>query len=77
MAVATVALASADDTPKASFTGEARGDIVVAQEQWSAMVHAPTVALRTHTPRQRTWTRKVDDLARGERWRRRLPEVCR
>jgi hypothetical protein len=77
MAVETVALASADDTPKASFTSEPHYNIVVTLEQWSAMACAPAVALQTRTRRERTWTRKVDDLARAERWRRRLPEVCR
>jgi hypothetical protein len=72
-----VALAGADDTPRAPLTSEPRADIVVTQEQWSAMVHAPEAALLTHARRERTWTRKVDDLARGERWKRRLPEVCR
>jgi hypothetical protein len=77
MAVETVALAEPDDTPKASFTREARGDIVVAQEQWSAIMRAPEAALQTRDRRERTWTRKVDDLPRGERWKKRLPDVCR
>jgi hypothetical protein len=75
--VETLALAEPDDTPKASFTREARGDIVVMQEPWSAVELAPAIGRPISSRRERTWTRKVDDLARGERWRRRLPEVCR
>jgi hypothetical protein len=28
-------------------------------------------------PSARRWTRKAEDLPRGERWKRRLPDVCR
>jgi hypothetical protein len=29
------------------------------------------------TQRHRKWARGVEDLPRGERWKRRLPQVCR
>jgi hypothetical protein len=75
--VESIALASADDTPKASFTSEPRSSIAVRQDQWSAMVHAPAAARPISSGRERTWTRRVDDLPRGERWKKRLPDVCR
>jgi hypothetical protein len=77
IAVESDARPEAEDTPVASFRIETRSDIVVTQEPWSAMERVPVIGRPIGSRRERTWTRKVDDLPRGERWRRRLPEVCR
>ena len=50
----------------------------VAQEPQTFVGSAPIVVPQKasrHEPRK--WTRRVEDLPRGERWKRRLPEVCR
>ncbi len=35
------------------------------------------IAPQATSGRDRKWTRRVEDLPRGERWKRRLPSVCR
>ncbi len=53
--------------PAAEMTGESQ----------SFAGSAPIVAPQNTSRRDRKWTRRVEDLPRGERWKRRLPGVCR
>ncbi len=39
--------------------------------------NTPIVVPQTASQRDRKWTRRVEDLPRSERWKRRLPQVCR
>jgi hypothetical protein len=50
---------------------------VESRLDWRAATAPWTIAPHTRKRRQRSWTRKVHDLPRGERWKRRLPDVCR
>ena len=58
-----------------SITAELSGSDESPQPSLADAQHARSgPALRV---RNRKWTRSVGDLPRGERWKRRLPEVCR
>jgi hypothetical protein len=51
--------------------------IVAAPEPRSLVGNTAMVLTPVATQRGRKWTRGVEDLPRGERWKRRLPSVCR
>ncbi len=51
--------------------------IVVTPRSHVEIAHTPIIAQQIPPRRDRKWVRGVDDLSRGERWKRRLPEVCR
>lgn len=50
--------------------------IVVAPKPHSEVTHTPIIVQPMSPRRDRKWVRSVEELARGERWKRRLPEVC-
>lgn len=62
--------------PAPSSDAEAARPIVVPAEAARPAADTPIVVPRGERPGRR-WTRRGDDLPRGERWKRRLPEVCR
>jgi hypothetical protein len=75
--VETVARIESEDAPEASLTSTNPTSCADIAERQSAVMLALEAAVQTRHRRERTWTRKVDDLPRGERWKRRLPDVCR
>jgi hypothetical protein len=56
---------------------EGETTIAVAQEPRSITGDTPIVVPRRASRLDRRWVRRIEDLPRGERWKRRLPEVCR
>jgi hypothetical protein len=67
---------TAQAEPETVRTGDA--PIVVPYEVEAEQDRAPVVVSSTVSrPSARRWTRKIEDLPRGERWKRRLPDVCR
>jgi len=51
--------------------------IVVTPRSHVEIAHTPIIAQQASPRRDRKWVRGIDELSRGERWKRRLPEVCR
>jgi hypothetical protein len=52
-------------------------DTEVTQDPQSFVGSTSIVVPPMASRRDRKWTRRVEDLPRGERWKRRLPGVCR
>jgi hypothetical protein len=57
--------------------GETSDPFVAAEKVGSIVADARPIVPQTASWRDRKWTRSVEDLSRSERWRRRLPDVCR
>ena len=49
----------------------------VTRAPQSIVASTPLIVSQVASQRDRKWRRRVEDLPRGERWKRRLPEVCR
>ncbi len=68
--------ASAAEPEALAVAGEGAMPIAVPAEIVPPAGDAPIIVHRAARPGRR-WARRADDLPRGERWKRRLPEVCR
>ncbi len=51
--------------------------IEVAPDPHPTISRSPIIVPQMSPRRDRKWVRGVDELPRGEKWKRRLPEVCR
>ncbi len=67
----------ADEVPSTALDLPTNSEIEVPQGSHSATSEASIVVPETGNQRSRRWVRGTHELRRGERWKRRLPEVCR
>jgi hypothetical protein len=63
--------------PEAASFGAGASSISVPAQAAPAGEDGPFVVAPSPQRRGRKWARRVEDLPRSERWKRRLPEVCR
>ncbi len=62
---------------EAALSGSGASSISVPAQAAPTAGDGPIVIPPSPQRRGRKWARRVEDLPRSERWKRRLPEVCR
>lgn len=72
-AVLEISAERGDDLPVQKITGQAEA----TEQSLFAPEGSPIIAPPSMLQPRRKWLKRAAELPRGERWKRRLPEVCR